>query len=35
VAGSARELYRVTITLILGTEVRVAATRCSCPLQSE
>lgn len=38
VAGSARELYRATITLVVGDEtsgVRVAATRCSCPLQSE
>lgn len=38
VAGSARQLYRATITLVtsdVASGVRVAATRCSCPMQSE
>ncbi len=38
VAGSARQLYRATITLVTSDDasgVRVAATRCSCPMQSE
>lgn len=35
VAGSGRELYRTSISLVTEGAVRVAASRCSCPMQSE
>ena len=35
VAGSARQLYRATVTLHTAGGVRISSTRCSCPMDAD